>query len=141
MCVLCLELTNWRDTWGFVFVFVFFTFSLGLCIHGGVFPYVWELKTDFDKPDRFRLPSFRPRVPVESDPIIFNLVINDPIITDPVVTPFDPNTPPAIETDRFRLPIFKPRSPGKQAPIRHAPGPVRFDPVNPLDLSTPPPPV
>ena len=108
-----------------------------------------ELKTDFDKPDRFRLPIFSPSVPVETDPIIFNPVINDPIITDPVVE-IDPNTPPATEIDRFRLPIFKPRSPVKHAPIRHAPvkppvtiktSPVRFDPVNPLDLSTPPPPV
>jgi len=109
-----------------------------------------ELKTDFDKPDRFRLPIFSPRVPVETNPIIFNPVINDPIITDPAIIPLDPNTPPAIETDRFRLPIFKPHSPVKHAPIRHAPvkppvaiqpGHVRIDLVNPLDLSTPPPPV
>lgn len=103
-----------------------------------------ELKTEFDKPDRFRLPFFSPRVPVEINPV------NDPIITDPAVSTLDPNAPPAIETDRFRLPTFKPRSPVKRAPIRHTPvkppvtiqpGPVRFDPVNPLDLSTPPPPV
>lgn len=108
-----------------------------------------ELKTDFDKPDRFRLPFFSPRVPVKIDPIIFDPV-NDPMITDPDVSTLNPNTPPAIETDRFRLPSFKPRSPVKRAPIRPTPvkppitiqpGPVRFDPVNPVDLSTPPPPV
>jgi len=53
-----------------------------------------ELETDFNKPDRFRFRSFRPRVPVEADPIIFNPVVNDPIITDPVVNPLDLSTPP-----------------------------------------------
>lgn len=92
-----------------------------------------ELKAEFDKPDRFRLPFFSPRVPVEINPIMFNPV-NDPIITDPAVSTLDPNAPPAT---------FKPRSPVKRAPIRHTPvkPPVRFDPVNPLGLSTPPPPV